>query len=316
MVWSIAHTSFALTVSPAKMEITIDPGKVHEGRIEIFNEQDTDKTFFISYENFEPRGDSGAPYFIGAESGLATWIETSPQVTVAPGGRAYIPYTVNVPPGTEPGGYFSAIFFGSQPPKTEGGGEVSIGGKIGVLLLLRVSGYVEEGGGLIDFTSKDDQVLFSTLPVSFEYRLNNTGGDRIVPFGEIKIKNTFRLNSAVLFANENNGSVLPSSTRKFEVTWKSKIPQTEDTESKKGFFLVAKNQLKDFRFGWYTADLNLVWGTTNQTANASYNFFVFPWQLLLIISTLLLVIGFVGKIGLRRYNRFIIAQAMQVPKQK
>ena len=309
----IASPAFALTVSPARVEITGDPGTTLQGEIELFNEQEGTRTFFTSFENFEPSGDTGAPHFIGAKDGLATWIRSDNKVVLESGKRSVVPYSIAIPQNAEPGGHFAAIFFGSQEPGATGGGQVSVGGKIGVLVLLRVSGEVEEGGGLLEFGAKDKQRFFISLPITFAYRLNNTGGDRVVPLGEIKIKNTLRLTSATLLANKNEGSVLPSSARKFEVLWgqESQVISGTPQETKTGFFETAGKQWSDFHFGWYTANLNLTWGATNQTANASYSFFVLPWQLLLIILIILAVLGFMGRIGLKKYNRWIIAQATQ-----
>ena len=306
---SIATPVFALTVSPARFEITGDPGTTLAGEIEVFNEQEGTRTFFTSYENFEPSGDSGAPHFIGAKDGLATWIRSDNKVVLESGVRVKVPYSITIPKNAEPGGHFAAIFFGSQEPGAEGGGQVSVGGKIGVLVLLRVSGDVAEGGGLLEFIAKEKQRFFSTLPVAFTYRINNTGGDRVVPHGEVTIKNTIRITSAKLLANENEGSVLPSSARKFEVIWGSESsPPLE--EKRVGFFDMAGKQLKDFHLGWYTANLNLVWGDdTSQTASAAYSFFIIPWQLLLIIFVIGAALWFAGRIGLRKYNRHIIAQA-------
>lgn len=303
---------FALTVSPARLEITGDPGTTLYSEIELFNEQQGEaRTFFTSFENFEPSGDSGAPRFIGAENGLATWIKADSKISIESGSRVIVPFSITIPANAEPGGYFAAVFFGSQPSGTQGGGEVSIGGKIGVLVLLRVSGEVAEGGGLLEFTAKDENRFFSTLPISFIYRISNTGGNRIVPLGEIKIKNTFRLTSAELSANENEGSVLPGSTRKFEVLWGNDLSKINEKESENfGFFSKAREQFREFHFGWYTANMSLVWGESNQTASSAYNFFLFPWQLLSILALIVVVIVSIGKIILRKYNRFIISQAI------
>ncbi len=307
--WLVASPVLALTVSPAKLEVTADPGQTYRGEIEIFNEQDVEKTFFTSYENFEPQGDSGAPYFIGAEDGLATWIDTEDQYVVESGERLVVPYSITIPAGTEPGGYFAAIFFGSQPPQGNKGGEVTVGGKIGVLILLRVSGEVEEGGGLLDFTIVDNKRFFSVLPIDFEYRFNNSGGDRVVPLGEIEIKNTLRRASTVLLANTNKGSVLPGSARKFLVSWGDESVVEDSDVEEPGFFATAGNQWKDFHFGWYTATVNISWGESNQTADSTYNFFILPWQLLIVLIVVILLVVFVGKTMLRKYKRSIIAQA-------
>lgn len=306
----------ALTVSPAKLEITGDPGTVVTGEIELFNEQDTPKTFFTSYENFEPQGDTGAPYFVGGEEGLATWINTPVSVELQPGERIAIPYSITIPTDASAGGYFSAIFLSNQPPVSESGGEVTIGGKIGILILLRVSGYVEEKGGLLSFVIKENQRFFTSLPITFEYRFNNQGGDRVSPLGEIKVKNTLRLTSGTLNANKNQGSILPNSERRFEVVWDSEtdtaknLPNLESNQDI-SFLDAVKQQIKNFHFGLYTADLNITWGETKQTAHDSYVFFIIPWQLLSVIFGILLIIAFILKKVLKKYNEFVINQFKQ-----
>jgi len=320
IVAGIASPVFALTVSPVKLEISGDPGQTLIEEIELLNEQSETKTFYSSFENFEPSGESGAPSFIGAKEGLATWVKTESQVTLKSNERKKISFSITVPKDAEPGGHFAAIFFGSQAPKAQGGGQVTVGSKIGVLMLLRISGEVKEGGGLLEFSGKNKQRFFSSLPIILTYRFNNTGGDRVVPIGEIKIKNSFGFTSTTLSANKNNGSVLPSSARKFEIIWEQtqKDPNIKPIDVKEdkdpGFFEIAGRQWNELHFGWYTAKMKLAWGAANQIANSSYNFFIIPWQLLLIIFIILTVLGFLGRIGLKKYNRFIIAQARQQQK--
>lgn len=303
-VSSFSIRAHALTVSPAKIELTGDPGQTLQGEIDLFNEQQDPKTFFSSFENFEPKGDSGAPYFIGAADGLATWIAAEPSLTLAPGERKTVAYSISIPASAAPGGYFAAVFFGSQPPVNEGGGEVSIGGKVGVLVLLRVAGEVAEGGGLVDFGGA--KRLWTSLPVTLDYRINNTGGDRIVPRGDMTIRNTFRMKAEKIPANVKEGSVLPGSTRKFEVAWRG-----SETSVASGFLATVQSQWHDFRFGWYTAELDLEWGQSNQTASAAYHFFIIPWQILIFILAGIVIITFIVKAGLRRYKRQILAQALR-----
>jgi len=307
---------FALTVSPVRLEITGDPGSTIQTEIEIFNEQsgeEGEKTFYTSFENFEPSGDSGSPRFIGAKEGLATWIKGPNKVTLDSGIRSNITFSIEIPKDAEPGGHFAAVFFGTGDPSAQGGEQISVGGKIGVLILLRVSGEVAESGGLLNFGVTDNENFFTMLPVSFEYRLNNTGGDRVVPKGEIKIKNFFILNSATLLVNENDGSVLPSSIRKFTTIWGQDLfnSQNNKENSNLGFFDIALKQWKNFHFGWYTAVLDISWGLTNQTANATYNFFVIPWQLLIIVFVILIIVLFLIRIILKKYKQSIITKALE-----
>ncbi len=304
----------ALTISPVRIEMSGDADQVLHGELTLFNEQGEAKTFYSSAENFESRGESGAPFFLPDRIGLATWINIQEQVTLAPQEQKIIPFNISIPKDAEPGGYFSAILWGQTPSRATESGQVVVGGKLGILVLLKVSGEIEEGGGLVSFSTKNKQRFLTAAPVIFAYSINNSGGDRIVPKGELKIKNTFRLTSSTLLANKNEGSVLPNSTRRFEILWGQDNPKNTDLkkDSFYSFFTNAvKKQWGDFHLGWYTAELNTYWGETVQTANVSYNFFVLPWQLLSVILIILFVLGFVGKIVIKKYNRWIIAQAMQ-----
>ncbi|HDZ54482.1 hypothetical protein LCGC14_0103040 [marine sediment metagenome] len=314
----------ALTVSPVRVELAADPGANVKGVILLINEQEGTRTFYSSLENFEALGETGTPTFIESAEGLATWIETASQVTIEQGEKKEVPYTIIVPQDADPGGHFAAIFWSTSPPRAEEEGGVSIGVKLGVLILLRVSGEIEEEGGLLEFNAQDKQSFFSSLPITLTYRFQNGGGDRVKPEGEITIKNIFGRISAVLPANESEGNVLPQSIRKFQVTWditqkegELNTRQAQKDDEKVGFFGAVKRQWSDFHFGRYTTQLNLNYGAENEKAEAGFSFFVIPWQLLSIILFVVMVVGLLSKIAIKRYNQWIIARAvqMQVPKE-
>jgi hypothetical protein len=295
-----AQTVSALTISPVKIEVTGDPGQTLTGELELLNEQAQTKTFFSSYENFEPSGDTGSPRFIGAEGGLATWFSASPSVTVNTGETVKVPFSITIPADAEPGGYFAAIFWGEQDPTTQLAGEVAIGGKLGVLVLLRVSGDIVEQAGISEFKHVDNKMFISGLPVTFTYRFANSGGDRVVPIGEVTISNIFGGETGVISANPNEGSVLPNSSRRFQAVW------GDDTSTTSlGFFGEAKAQFSDFHLGPYKANLSVVYGATNQLAESSFWFIIFPWQLLVLILLALII----AVVLLKQYNSWIISKS-------
>lgn len=289
----------ALTISPTKIEVAVDPGQTAIGEIEVFNEQQEAKTFYTTFENFEPRGETGAPYFVGSDTGLASWIESTKSFEIQPGEKMVVPYTITVPADTTAGGYFAGIFFGSQPPASSGESEVSIGGKVGTLVLLRVNGDITEEGGLLDFKAGESRFM-SSLPVAFSYRFNNNGGDRVVPKGQLTIKNSFFQTAAELPVNTSEGSVLPNSIRKFETIWSDGELQKDAS-----FFETAKYQLTHFHMGVYTAVLDITWGESNQLGVAKTWFIVLPWQLLILVGVGLIALSQ----GLRLYNKLIISRA-------
>ena len=295
-----AHNAQALTISPVRVEITGNPGQTLRGEMEILNEQGETKTFFSSFENFEPSGDTGSPRFVGNSGNLSTWLSTNTRIDIAPNEKQIIPFTIAIPADAEPGGYFSAIFWGSQDPKTQEAGEVAIGGKLGVLILLRVAGDIHEEAGLSEFVAADGKRLLTAVPVTIGYRFTNKGDDRVVPLGDIVIKNTFGMEVESLKANESEGNVLPNSSRKFQVIWSKDAPK--DIQ---GFLANAKAQLANFHFGFYRAQAAIIWGSTNKVETASAWFFLFPWQSLSIVAIGLILVYFL----LRRYNAWIISRS-------
>jgi hypothetical protein len=181
-----------------------------------------------------------------------------------------------------------------------------------VLVLLSVLGDVKEQAGVFDFNTKNKQFFYKTLPVNFEYRLKNEGGDRVKPVGKIRIHNTLFIPTERIDANPSNGNVLPGSTRKFNVTWleyeKDKNERTKDNFFGK-FWDNAVYEWKNFALGFYTANLKVVHGV-NETRTSDFTFFfVFPWELVILLLIAFIIIYFIGKKLIIRYNRYIIEKA-------
>ncbi len=298
----VVPSAQALTVSPVKIEIEADPGQTVGGVFELHNEESVPRTLFVSYENFEPSGDLGTPRFVGSDTGLATWMRATEQLILNPDQRETIPYTITVPADAKPGGYFAAIFYGGQNPRAEDGGEVAIGGKLGVLVLLRVRGDITEEGGINTFGAKDNVRFYTSIPVTFVTQMTNRGGDRIVPRGGITISNIFGMEVTRLEVNQNEGSILPNSSRTFTDVWVG-----SDTSTSTGFLSAVGRQWADFHIGAYRASVELVWGEDQNISTATFWFILFPWQLMLVM------LGGLGLlfVTLRGYNRMIIARAKQ-----
>lgn len=293
----------ALTVSPARLEITVDPGVAKSDEFTLINEQDVDQVFYTSVENFEAQGESGTPNFVPGKDGLASWVEVVDKITIKKGEKIKVPFTINVPQGADAGGHFAAIFLSTQPPAVSGG-EVSVGAKIGMLMLVRVSGDIKEEGGIRSFLLKSGSRFATTLPVDFVYRFNNNGNDRAKPVGDIKIRNTFGITTETLNANTTEGNVLPGSIRKFEVRW----GEEEALPASAPFFSFVKYEMRNFAMGIYFANLDLTFGTSGKTSSSTW-FVIIPWHLLIIIIIIAGIIFTVLRYALKRYNKFIIKQA-------
>lgn len=307
------QTSRAISISPPRLELAADPGQTVTGKLDVTNDSQSDTVYFTQVENFEAGDETGNPQFVTTREGLATWVNVQNQVSVRAGEIKTIPFTITVPRSAEPGGYFASIFVRTTPPP-ENGGEVSIGARLGTLILLRVNGEIKEGVNILEFATKDSQRFFTSLPVELYYRFQNTGADRVKPEGTILIKNLIGLTAKSLSANRPEGSVLPRSIRRFDSAWITAGGGAENsatevpTETVDGFFAQAISQAKNFAFGYYTANLDIRYGENNSTAFSAYRFFVIPWQLLSIVLVTLIIIWLILRTILRAYTRRIIKQ--------
>ncbi|MEN9881103.1 MAG: hypothetical protein RLZZ308_286 [Candidatus Parcubacteria bacterium] len=303
------QSAFALTVSPAREELTGDKGETITKTFTVINEQDTDQVLYTSVEAFDAQGETGTPNFIQAQEGLSTWVTIAEKVVIKKGERLAVPYTVTIPQEAESGGHFAAIFLSTVPPSAEEG-QVSVGSKIGMLILLRVTGDIKESGGLSSFATKDGDKVFTSLPVDFVYKFNNTGNDRAKPEGSVVITNMFGGDVANINANPSQGNVLPGSTRKFEF----RLGDVDAPAVSAPFFDHVKFQMKHFALGMYTADLGLTFGNSG-TANASLTYFIFPWHLITVVLVAVLLVIVLLMILVKRYNRWIIKQARAAAKE-
>ncbi|HEV7424013.1 MAG TPA: hypothetical protein VGO21_02365, partial [Candidatus Paceibacterota bacterium] len=277
-----------------------------EEKMALINENNVTETYYPSFANFQAQGESGDPNFVEATDDLGTWISTVPSVTLTAGETKTIAFTVTIPKGAEPGGHFATIFWGTAPNKP---GEVAIGAKTGLLVLLSVNGDVKENAGFLNFNTTNHQFWYSTLPVSFEYRFKNDGGDRIKPEGPITIRDTIFLPAKTLDANPSRGNILPGSTRKFHVDW-IEYTYPQEYVAPTGFFNKfwddVSYQWKNFAVGFYSARLNVTYGAKNEHASSMIFFFVFPWQLVLVMLLVIFIVVWGGKKIIKRYNKFII----------
>jgi hypothetical protein len=299
----------ALTLSPIRIEVSADPGEKLTRQMTLINETDKTVTYYSSYANFEAQGESGNPAFVDAKDDLGTWITTESAITLSPKESRTVVFTIKVPTDATPGGHFASLFWGTIPPSS-GGSEVSIGAKTGLLLLLSVNGEVKVEGGLSQFNTKNSKFWYNTLPVDFEYRFRNDGGDRIKPSGKLVIRDTVYIPAARLDGNPVEGNILPNSTRKFDLSWVKHPREKEYIASENPFMRFRDTvtyQWKNFAFGFYTAQLSLTYGSISGVK--SVHFFVFPWQLLIVLVVILIVVLWGGEGAMKRYNRYIIEKA-------
>jgi hypothetical protein len=249
---------------------------------------------------------SGVPEFYPGDETrngreLAPWVTfINKEVTLQPGERGSMFFEIKVPQDAGPGSYFGAAVVTSVLPKQDQG--VSVVGNTAVLILLKVNGDAFEEAKLTDFTATPG--FSSSLPESFEARVENGGTVHLRPFGDVRIKDFFGKTVAVVPINRlEYKSVLPGGARRFSAQWiREKLPEGASLWEK---------QRKNFAFGRYTAELTMEYGLQKKVLSASATFWVFPWLVILAAAAgcaagLAIILGF-----LRWYRKRIIASIAQ-----
>jgi len=310
-----ASQALALTLSPARLEISGNPGQTLSADLILINTEAQPQTYYSSYAAFEAEGETGAPKFVeGATDGLSTWMSAPSSVTLQGLETKKVQLVIRIPKDADPGGNFAAIFWSTQQPAGAGGSQVSIGAKLGTLVLLRVNGDVKEGGALLSYGTADNQSFFTSLPVSFTYRFQNSGNDRVKPAGTISINNILGIGAATINANDKDGNVLPQSIRKFTALW-SKQQTDPSAPAVTGYWNNVVNEWHNFAFGRYSAHLDVTYGTANTRVTGTAVFWVIPWHLLLLILLGLLIVYFIFRAEIHAYTRGVIRSAMEYQRK-
>lgn len=286
----LPSVSQAVTLGPAKIEYKVDPGAVISDKIFILNEENEARTFYAAFEKFTQVG--GEKKFLPTEeSELANWFKMEKSVSLEPKEQKEIPFTIEIPQNAPPGGHFAVIWWGTAPPK----GQVAIVTRAGILVFLQVSGEVNEKGEILDFSLPEGKFLVFSLPEDFVVNFKNAGNTYLKPRGEIKIENIFGSQIAVFDVNDKEIIILPEITQTLNVSKKFEKPP--------------------FAFGFYKAELALIWGEKQNNALKSIWFFVFPWKSVLIVIIILAALLLLATKGIKKYNQWIIAKAQREVKK-
>lgn len=272
----------AFGLVPASIELTASRGETIEASITILNTQDADTEYFLGLMGFQPKDDSGSPEFftpIDGVSGLTDWIVFESGSVIVPAlSSAEVPFKVVVPDDIAAQSYFAAITVSPAPSDVVATNGAIIEAKTASLLFLTVEGETVERLELLDFTSTNG---FSDLPFrTYTYRIQNQGNVHLSPTGFIRLTGLFGQTISNVDANPEEGRVLPDSTRTFEVTQENALSTWYDTVA---------FQLSHLAIGPVTATLDLTYGESG-TIQSSLSFWLFPWQLMVTLLGLLIVL--------------------------
>ena len=303
----LAPSAHAMTISPPNYDYTsVNRGDVIMDVIKVYNDnKDASITLYPFLQNFTFKAgdeEGGTPVFYDPQTdpygtAMAKWIkvDTKPLV-IAPGARAMVPFSINIPADASPGGHFGTVVFATQPPDDPG--VVTIGSQVGVLIMMRVNGDIKEAGSITEFGFAKPKPWYNYLPVDFFVRFENSGNVHLRPTGNLFITDMTGRQVASIMINPEFRSILPKSIRKFTFNWTKK----EGGEKQSALW----NEWHNFAIGRHKAQLVMLYGTENKMVSGNLAFYVWPWRLICIALGILLLILFIFTIGKNSFERAVI----------
>lgn len=305
----------ALTVSPPFFDFSLNPGDTVLDAVQLYNEDEMNPvTIYPVIQNFTySEGDEeGTPIFYSANedrggTALAKWVtaETTP-ITIGPLQRANVAFAINVPKdGVQPGGHFGGILFSTAPPSDQEGSFIGVAANVGTLILVRVSGDVEDRASIAEFGFQTKKLWYNYRPIDMFVRVENSGNTHLRPTGNVFIKNWYGRQVASIVVNEGFRSVLPSSIRRYEFGWNGNDGRTDAEPD--GFVAGLGREWRNFGFGKYKAELYLTYGNTAGNILAeTREFTIWPWRLMIVGGIGGVALLAVGWLLVRRYNASVI----------
>ncbi len=277
-VFLVPAVTHAITVGPAKIEQTLNPGETVTGEMFLKNEESEARTFYPAFEKFTEQ--DGTKVFIKDESLLSSWISTEKSVTLAPGEDKRFSYSITLPKDAPPGGHFAVVWWSTNPPEASADKQVAIQTRAGILVYVNVRGNVKEAASVRSFSVKNKYI--SGPSDEFGLSISNDGNSYIKPAGNIVITSLFGRVRDTLAINEKGLQILPKSYKD--------IGTTQWTGS--GFYIGPYKALATVKYGENSAF---------ETTQAMW-IWVIPWKIILISIAVLFLLIF----AVRKYNQWLI----------
>lgn len=262
-----SNSVLAVSISPLRQTISIDPGTQETVKIEVTNDTQEEKIFIPSLDAFSTNGGSNEIHFGKNDEALA-WVDsTQKEYTFAPGEKKEIPFTIIIPNDAQPGAHYLGLLVSER----SGRGQIGAQGRVGSLLFLYVSGRIEENVSLDSFTT--NKKLYFGGTVFINAQLKNNGTIHIIPVGNVQAKKK----DCVDYFEELN-------------TEKKKIFPHTSWQWEKEF------PLKNCGMGLYRVTLYVQYGLSKQTMIQSLSFYYFPPAFVIISFvgiTVLIILSFI-----------------------
>jgi hypothetical protein len=292
--FDVSAQESGISMSPATVEETLDPGTQKQHTISITNLDANEQTYYLYKRNISGVRDGGVPIFADSnleQTGyeLADWI-TLPtnQITIAGGEKASFDFMINVPADASCS-HFGGIFFSVDPPEIENSG-AAVGFQVANIISLRVTGECTEQATIRQFSTT--KYLNGSQNIDFTVRIQNTGSVLVRPVGPLEVYNMLGNKVGSVTFNEERSAVFPNDEREYTgLNW------TGDSVG----------------FGRYEAILSPIYGESGafKTMSSTVTFWILPMNIIGPALGVLAVILIIAFVSVRLYIRRSLAHLNQ-----
>ena len=252
-----------LSISPALIEETLDPGKEVEYSVTVKNLNSSEQKYYISTKDIVDVQDGGTPVFADANAEktgmeLADWVTLGVTEITLPGGMSErVNFKLAIPGDATPGSHFGSVIISVDPPEMESSG-AAVGYKVANIISIRVAGDAVEAANIRQFSTK--RFFSGSKNIDFGVRIENTGNVLVRPVGPIEVYNMLGKKVDTFIFNENRNAVFPKKVREYTFNW-----QGEGTG-----------------FGRYEAVISPVYGDSGskKTMSSTVSFWILPMNII------------------------------------
>lgn len=200
-----------IEIAPSSVELSAPPGGTAQGSITVINGGSSSFNVSLYADPYYVTGINYNPTFmlLPGKTDASKWVQISgpTSASIAPNDQSdTVNYSLHVPVGTAPGGYYAVLFAETQPSNSGG---VSSHSRVGDILYITVQGPVTQSGHLL--AVKMPKIVFgSSLPLTTE--VSDTGGLHFITTANFDLINA--ITKHPVFSASLPRYVLPQTIRK------------------------------------------------------------------------------------------------------
>ncbi len=258
------NTSQNITMSPASTLVSVKPGASVEKKFEILNTGGDAYSIVTTASPYHVAGLEYNPQFtqLPGSTEVTSWVKVlNPLAMVEPQKSAEVHYTVNVPEGTAPGGYYVVLFAETRPTALMESSGVVPRNRVGNILYITVEGPVQISGEV----TPDHVGGFRYQPsIPIGFKVSNTGGVHFQTSVSVSVKS---FTGKELFKASVDRYVLPQTERQISVDWSPTAP-----------------------VGVYTVSRTANVAESDRTIPDETIIYIQPWVIIAVVVLIILVI--------------------------